>query len=173
MGGLILTAQALDNLSTNPFYVNGVWLMDEDANDREVAMSRVSAVSRNGKVLKKGDGIKLIKSGPSVLVEVLCEESDTAGRGAPILCCGEWIPSKDPDRILAAIQNFADDIGRSISVERFHILSSELIRSNPAADATAGGAWFTRLRSSKSRILVYLILIAVALILVSTLTPGR
>lgn len=122
-GALSFKAQALDNTSPD-FYQHGDdLLIPEEQVARQKITNAISDVSLSGNHHLKDDGAELIVFGRRFMAQVSCQERDTVGRRASIICCGEFTDDEDPayqtETIIGAIHAFATRIGRT--VEPFHL----------------------------------------------------
>jgi hypothetical protein len=113
-GPLKFQAQALDNTSPDHYQIGDELLSAEDQARRCQVTDMISEVAREGTPDLQADGAELIVKGLCFLVQVYSEQLDHAGRRAPILCCGEFSRSDDPDAIIQAIHDFAAKIGRTV-----------------------------------------------------------
>ena len=127
-GPLSFKAQALDNTSPDHYQIGDEILPDEDhARPRQVT-NVISEVARKGTPVLKAGGAELILQGPRFLVQVYSVERDRAGRRAPILCCGEFSRSDDPQAIIQAIERFAKNIGRTVEPGHIQAIRDSLAK---------------------------------------------
>jgi len=114
----ILWAFALDNTSPDHFEVRGRVLDAADTSQRQEAVSFVSSVVRREKWTFKERGMRLTADGSHFLLEVPSEQRDSAGRTAPIVCCGDYeatICEALGASTAVALNDFAKRIGRTLS----------------------------------------------------------
>lgn len=114
MGQLSFQAQALDNMSPDHYQIGDELLSAENQTGCIYVANMISEVAREGKSLLKAGGAELTVQRQRFLAQVYSEQLDRAGRRAPILCCGEFSRSDDPQAITRAIQGFAAKIGRTV-----------------------------------------------------------
>jgi hypothetical protein len=123
---LSFKAQALDNTSPDLYQIGDELLSVEDQARRRQVANMISEVAQEGTHLLKADGAELIVRRPCFLAQVYSEQLDHAGRQAPILCCGEFSHSDDPQGIIQAIDGFAAKIGRTVDPEHIQAIRDHL-----------------------------------------------
>lgn len=129
-GALSFKAQALDNTSPDLYQIGDEVLNPEDHLARQQITNAISDISRSGDYHLKADGAELIAVGRTFLAQVSCQERDTVGRRASIICCGEFGEDEDPayetELIIGAIHTFASRIGRTVEPLHLQAVRSEL-----------------------------------------------
>lgn len=142
MGKLACWAQALDNTSPDHFEVGGEPIPPEDWVRRQDVVSGVSRVIKEGWRVLASEGVQMTACEDQFVLEVLSAQFDSAGRVAPIVCCGAFnISDCDllEESVPDTLEQFAGRIGRTIRSE--HI-------------STAGQAFVELKKKSSSRKLV-------------------
>nr|WP_294503901.1 hypothetical protein [uncultured Rhodopila sp.] len=122
-------AQALDNTSPDHYQIGDELLTVEDQAQRRQVTNMISEVARNGTPLLKAGGAELIFQHRDFLAQVYSEQRDHAGRRAPILCCGEFNHSDDPQAIIQAIIGFAAKIGRTVDPGHIQAIRDKFAKS--------------------------------------------
>jgi len=123
----ILSAQALDNVSSDPVSFYGEQLGPDDAARRQQAQSSISDVTANGKVVHEQDGVQLKTYRKHFVLEVWSAERDEAGRIAPIVCYGDYGATPEQElgsKAATAVEDFATRIGRSLEAGHFELARS-------------------------------------------------
>ena len=113
----IFWAQALDNSSSDHIRVGKKDLTPEGVDQRQKAVSLVSAVVKTGRCVFEKQSVRLFADGKHFVVEVISAQCDQVGRIAPIVCYGEYdknICGNLGDEIISQLQQFAAAIGRNI-----------------------------------------------------------
>lgn len=123
----ILWAQALDNSSPDHFDVHGQVLGPKDTVQRQVAVSKVSSVIKNGARLFENSGVLLTADTSHFVVEVPSLQRDHAGRTAPLVCYGDYDATAGNtlgDSVAVALDGFSKKIGRTLQPEHFELVRS-------------------------------------------------
>lgn len=123
----ILWAQALDNSSPDHITVHGNDLGLSDAAQRQEAVSKVSAVVKNGARLFEQGGVMLSADASHFVVEIPSVQSDLAGRIAPIVCYGpNGVSARGVYGFMAvtALTAFAKQIGRTLQPEQLKLVEA-------------------------------------------------
>lgn len=113
-----LWAQALDNTSPDHIEVRGEILAAADALQRQAAVSRVAGVVKREKWTFKEGWVRLVADGSHFVFEIPSEQRDSAGRIAPIVCCGDYDSTLCDvlgSSTASALTGFASRIGRTLS----------------------------------------------------------
>ena len=147
---LVLWAQALDNVSADHIEFRGRGLSDKESTGRQEAVSLVSAVVKSGTRLYDNEGVRLTEDGRRFVVEVLSAERDSAGRQAPIVCCGTSDSMAGEEIgavVLGGLEEFSKRIGRSLlpehiqrTSESFAVLKKKHLRRRLARTVLLGAA---------------------------------
>lgn len=122
MNKFILWAQALDNASPDHFDVNGKDLKPDETMQRQLAVSRVSNVIKNGVRIFEHNGVMLTADAHHFVIEIPSVQLDRAGRTAPIVCYGDYdamVGDALGTSAALALDDFAKRIGRTLQPEHF------------------------------------------------------
>ena len=112
---LYFTAQALDNTSSDHYKIGEDILSDNNTVERMAVTELISKITDRGERLILSTEAELLIWRNLFLIQVYSEQQDVLGRKAPILCCGKLNFIIQPVIIIQAIQQFAENIGRTVS----------------------------------------------------------
>ena len=130
---LSFRAQSLDNLTLDPMEAGGRRLEAEHLEERQRLMQQISQVSISAtRVCSKGF-VSARRRGDEFILEIPSDQTDSAGRIAPIICYG-LVPTTPEiswaDDVVSATLCFANRIGREVSAQEAVALSVLVKASN-------------------------------------------
>ncbi|MCL2823573.1 MAG: hypothetical protein FWD57_06240 [Polyangiaceae bacterium] len=120
----ILRAQALDNASPDLFEFVGNTDPKNNPTQEQAAMM-IFTVIKGAKHVFDDNGMRLAANNTHFVARVLCEQRDIAGRGAPIVCYGEYdLQCIDTlgNMVVTAITGFAKQIDRTIQPDHLELV---------------------------------------------------
>jgi hypothetical protein len=112
---LSFKAQALDNTSPDHYQIGEELLSARDEARCYQVTKTISEIARDGTLRLKKGGAELFVQRERFLAQVYSEQLDQVGRRVPILCCGAFGLTDDPEAIIEAIHGFAAKIGRTVA----------------------------------------------------------
>ena len=121
INNFIFWAQALDNSSPDHIRMEENDLTSEEADQRQKAVSLVSAVVKTGRCVFEKQNVRLFDDGKHFVIEITSAQCDQIDRTAPIVCYGEYdknICETLGDGITNHLQQFTEAIGRSIGPDQ-------------------------------------------------------
>lgn len=123
----LLRAQSLDNVSPDPFAIDGKLLSEEQSADRERVASNISRVTGSNIPDYESPTVVVWVQKDVVVARVLGTEKDRAGRGAPIVGFFQRDGIANIDQAIADdFKWFTQAIGRTIPLERLDELSQDV-----------------------------------------------